>query len=61
MEAHGHEEFWSGAADRREEAAATAAPPRRALPGREDVLLRVAPAEREVSLTKPCLMFGSLT
>ena len=48
MEAHGHEEFWSGAADRREEAAATAAPPRRALPGREDVLFRVAPKERGV-------------
>ena len=48
MKAHRHEEFRSGAADGREESAATAAPPRRALPGREDVLFRVAPAERGV-------------
>ena len=45
MEAHGHEEFWGGAADRREEAAAAASPSRRALPGREDVLFRVASAD----------------
>ena len=48
MEAHRHEQLGSGAPDGREESAATAAPPGRTLPGREDVLLRVAPAEREV-------------